>query len=58
MKKIQFKLTPNHIDVSDKQLLDDLKAICKKFGVQTITMRDYDKFGKFHSGTISKRFGG
>jgi hypothetical protein len=58
MGREKFKLAPNHRDVADKQLLDNLKAICKKFGVQTITMKDYDKYGNFHSGTISKRFGG
>lgn len=46
-------------NLSDDELLDDLKRMTKVLGKETITLREYDKQGgRFSSGTISVRFEG
>lgn len=54
---MEFKLNDFHYNISDKDFLDDLKAVCKKLSRNNITMREYDEIGKYSSGTIHRRFG-
>lgn len=42
---------------SDKDLLTDLAYIIKQSDVDILTMKEYDKIGKYSSSTISRRFG-
>jgi len=56
---MKFELKKFHRNVSEEDLLADLKAVHQKLSEnsQTITSRQYDKNGNYTSGTISKRFG-
>jgi len=55
---MKFELKPNNRDASDQDLLDDIKKVVKEFNKDTITRDEYDEKGRFHSGTIRKRFNG
>lgn len=54
---MEFKLNDFHYNIPDQDFLDDLKAVCNRLGRNNITMREYDKIGKYTSGTIHRRFG-
>ncbi len=58
--KMKFELKPYNRDITDKELLDDLKKIACELNKETISGREYDKCKnkKFGSGTIAKRFNG
>jgi len=55
---MKFKLKPDNRNASDEELFEDLLRVARKLGLQSITMRDYNKIGRFHSATIANRFGG
>jgi len=56
---MKFELKPNNRNVSDKELLDDLKKIAEFLQTDSIGMRDYDEHGgRFNSATIHRRFNG
>ena len=43
--------------VSDEDLLDNLRETVKQTNSHTLTMKEYDKYGKYSSSTIIRRFG-
>jgi hypothetical protein len=53
-----FELKPYNRDISDNELLADLLIVAEKLHQKSLGIRDYDKYGKYHSGTISRRFNG
>lgn len=55
---MKFKLKPDNRNASDEELLEDLLRASEQLGLQSIKTRDYDKIGRFHSGTITNRFHG
>ena len=57
-EKMEFKLKPDNRNATDAELLEDLLKVAKQLGMQSIKTRDYDKIGRFHSGTIARRFHG
>ena len=59
-EKMKFELPPNNRNVTDKELLDDLKKVAKELNKQTLTQREYTKSTKnrFYGGTLARRFGG
>ena len=42
---------------SDEDLLDNLRETVKQTNSHTLTMKEYDKYGKYSSSTIIRRFG-
>ena len=55
---MEYKLNNFHRNVSDQELLDDLKRVADKLKDGKLSSRSYDSNGgKFTSGTISVRFG-
>lgn len=55
---MEFKLNEYHNSLTDEQLLDDIKRVAQGLEKNSITRDEYDSYGKYHSGTIRKRFGG
>ena len=58
MTSEKFKLV--HVSgqpVSDEELLADLRRVAEILGTSTVSMPKYRKLGKFHDGTLAKRFG-
>lgn len=54
MKKFDLKLRKRNI--SEKELLDDLKRVAEKIGTKTITRIIYDEHSRFGSTTILRKF--
>jgi len=54
---MEFVLKPDNRNASDKDLLDDLKKVANELNKVSLTQSEYDKVGRFHSGTIKNRFG-
>jgi hypothetical protein len=52
-----FELDEFHRDISDDELLSDLVRVSQKLNKKQVTFRDYNRSGKYHSSTISTRFG-
>ncbi|MDC1174296.1 HNH endonuclease [Bacteriovoracaceae bacterium] len=44
--------------IPEKELIEDLKRVREKIDRKSVTIKDYDKHGKFGSSAICKRFGG
>ncbi len=55
---MEFKLNEYHNNLTDEQLLQDIKKVAQDLSKDSITRDEYDLHGKYHSGTIRKRFGG
>ncbi len=55
---MKFELNPYHRNVSDDELINDLKRVAKKLDKDKITIAQYKEYGKFNSSTLQRRFGG
>lgn len=54
---MEFKLNDYHRNTSDEELLNDLKNVAAKLCRNNLTKEDYNKLGKYSSGTLERRFG-
>jgi predicted restriction endonuclease len=54
---MEFRLEPANRNVTDEELLDDLRSVVLLAG-KSLTREEYDAAGKFNSATLRKRFGG
>lgn len=55
---MEFKLNEYHRDVSDEELLDDLRRVAELLSKENLTRSKYQENGKYHPSTIANRFGG
>jgi hypothetical protein len=55
-KEMKFNLKLNRRDVSDSELIADIQLCAKKIGKNTITMAEYEREGRFHPTTLTRRF--
>jgi hypothetical protein len=53
----KFELKPFHKNVTDNDLIDDLKAVASLFEKTNVTWDEYNIHGKFNSVTFNRRFG-
>lgn len=54
---MKFKLNDYHRNVSDEELLLDLKRVSILLNKDTVTIDDYNSKGKYHATTLTRRFG-
>ena len=54
---MKYELKKYYRNVSDQELLDDLRKIADQIGTDKVNIDQYDQKGKFHSATLRKRFG-
>ena len=54
---MKFELKDYHRNVSDKDLLQDVQDVAQRLSKDTLTGREYSLNGKYHHGTLQKRFG-
>ncbi len=54
---MEFILNEYHRDLSEENLLKDLVYVAHILNKDTISKRDYSRYGKYHSSTIERRFG-
>ena len=55
---MEFKLNEYHKDITDEELLEDLKRVAELLGLERLSQSDYRKHGKYSVSTIERRFGG
>lgn len=54
---MKYELEPFHRDVSDEDLLADLRRVAEELGKHRVTFREYNEKGRFNAGTLTERFG-
>ena len=54
---MKFELEPYLRNITDEELLEDLKKVAQKLGKEKISEREYDANGKYSKGTLKRRFG-
>src|ERR1700674_5883865 len=54
---MKYELEKFNQDVSDADLLADIKRVAGELGQTFITIRQYEKSGKFNASTPKRRFG-
>jgi len=54
---MQFELEPFHRNVTDEDLLKDLKRVSVELGKDKVTIDEYNERGKYHATTLTRRFG-
>jgi hypothetical protein len=54
---MRFILEEYHRNTPDVDLIEDIKTVSKKLQKNTVTMTEYNEFGKFSSSTLQRRFG-
>lgn len=54
---MEFQLDRYNRNTLDKDLLDDLIRVAKELGKDKVTIDEYNERGKFHSTTLTRRFG-
>lgn len=55
---MDFVLNEYHRNISDEELLSDLRRVAGELNVNTLTVSVYQKYGRYAPGTIQRRFGG
>jgi hypothetical protein len=53
---MKFELNSYNRNVPDEELIEDVKDVARKTGRNTVTMEEYEQFGKYHSTTLTRRF--
>lgn len=54
---MKFELNDYHRNVSDQEFVLDVQETAKKLGKNTLTGEEYSLHGKYHSSTLTRRFG-
>ena len=54
---LKFELELRRKNVADVDLIQDVKDVAIKTGRNTVTIAEYDKFGKYNPSTLQRRFG-
>lgn len=54
---MKFELNDFHRNVSDNELIVDLKNVADLLQKNTVTLDEYNEYGHFHSTTLTRRFG-
>ena len=54
---MKFELQKYHRNASDEDLIEDIRKTAEKLNKRTLTGAEYDKYGTFHSSTLTRRFG-
>lgn len=54
---MEFKINECHRNVSDLELLEDIRRVSNDLNKSNLTQADYKKYGKYGATTIRRRFG-
>ena len=54
---MEFEFTPIRRNVDEGEILADIKEIARQLKQDTLTLKEYDKHGKFNSSTAIRKFG-
>ena len=54
---MKFELEPFNRNTSDQVLIGELKRVADLIGKPSVTIDEFNRHGRFHSTTLSRRFG-
>jgi len=54
---MKFELKPYNLGASDEDLISDLKKVAENLKSNSLSKKDYLKYGRFNYSTITRRFG-
>lgn len=54
---MEYILKQYHRNSTDEELIEDLISVAKKINAKTVTLDEYNKYGKYHATTLTRRFG-
>lgn len=54
---MHYILNKYHRNTSDEELINDLKNVANQMNKETVTIDEYNQFGKYHATTLTRRFG-
>ena len=54
---MKFTLKPYNRNIPDADLINDVIAVSKKTGRNTVTIAEYEQYGKYHPHTLQRRYG-
>ena len=57
MGDMEFKLNEYHRNISDNDLIQDVRKTAEKLGKPSLSRREYNENEKYYSSTLEKRFG-
>lgn len=52
---MKYELEPYHRNVSDEELIWDVKDVARRTGRATVTLREFETLGKYHPKTLQNR---
>jgi hypothetical protein len=55
--KMKFELKPYNRNIPDNEFIKDLQRVSNKLKKDSLSQKEYVRHGKYHSSTISRRFG-
>lgn len=54
---MKFELKPYNRNVSDDDFLSDLRRVASELKLDSLSIKEYEKNGKYHPSTLKRRFG-
>lgn len=57
INNMRFELEKFHRNISDEELIKDLKNVAEMLNKPTVTIDEYNEKGKYHNTTLTRRFG-
>lgn len=54
---MKFEIEEYHRNTTDEELIADLKKVADQLGKRSVTIDEYNQNGRFHSTTLTRRFG-
>lgn len=54
---MDFQLKKYYRNISDEEMIEDIKRVASILNKNTVTIEEYNKNGKYHGSTIGRRFG-
>jgi hypothetical protein len=53
---MKFELALKNVSASNEELINDIKKVAQILNKDTVTMKEYNKYGKYNSSTLQRRF--
>lgn len=53
---MRFELSEYHRNISDGELIEDLKKVAALLGKTSVTIEEYNEYGRYHATTLTRRF--
>mgnify|MGYP003214815959 CR=1 FL=1 len=55
---MEYILNEYHRNISNQELLNDIKSTAEKLNKKVLTQDEYSRYGKYSPNTVQRRFGG